>query len=175
MADFTVEDLAEFTGRDVSEYSDFTATAIKQALILFKLATCLDDVPTDGPFADLAKFAVLAMASSINTAQVYADELEGPFQSQSIGSYSYSIAASKISTGSSLGIPWFDMAVRELGVCHLKNDGYGADIPMFGGIEMYDNYAPVGVTDTPNVYRHFTDAERQESSAWGFVIPNGGG
>lgn len=134
----TAEDLASFSGRGVSEYSDYAATAIAQATLLFKIATCRSEFPNDAISAELAKMAILAMADAIFLVQPFQEVKANPFSSESIGSYSYSKVAGAVSGGLPSGITWFDLAVSQLGVCDLG-------IPTGGGIEVFENdvqYAP---------------------------------
>jgi len=109
-------DLAEFTGTDVSEYSVFVTQALAQATLLFQLATGLEQYPTDSAQNALAVNGICEMADKIYSSQPYMKALNSPFQSESIGSYSYSKAQKALSRGDLTGVAWFDLAVQRLSV-----------------------------------------------------------
>jgi hypothetical protein len=147
----TVTDLAAFSGRPEAGYTDFAATAIEQAVTLFQLATCLDDWPSDPDQQRLAMYGVLDMADKLTIAQPYALTTGTPFQSESIGSYSYSKGRSfgQVQKTVELGLPtgayWFDIAVQRLGVCELGGlNGGGVDS---GSIGVFERDATFGVLD----------------------------
>ena len=86
-----VEDLANFSGRDESSYEIFAEEALKQATLLFELSSCLDSLPSFGsPDYELCRNAILEMADKLYLGQLYAKAKASPFQSETIGSYSYS-------------------------------------------------------------------------------------
>ncbi len=123
-----VEDLANFSGRDESSYEIFAEEALKQATLLFELSSCLDSLPSFGsPDYELCRNAILEMADKLYLGQLYAKAKASPFQSETIGSYSYSKAAQLISSGLPTGLLWFDMAIQKLGVCeHLPSIQYSS-------------------------------------------------
>lgn len=133
----TREDIAGFTGRPVASFPQafLEASAIPQALLLFKLGTCIFDpelLTVDQQL--LVKFAIMSMADGIHLTAPYQTSLANPFNSESIGSYSYSKTAKAVQEGKETGIMWFDMAVRQLGQC----DNVSGDF-MRGGIEIYEH------------------------------------
>jgi hypothetical protein len=131
---FTATDLANFSGRDVATYTGYaTTSALPQSILLFKIGTCLADLPEDPIKQELARMAILAMADAIVLSQPYQTVLANPFNSETIGSYSYSKVASAVNAGLPTGIAWFDMALRELSVCDLQDN-----IPSGGGIEIFE-------------------------------------
>lgn len=132
---YTVADLANFSGRPQLAYMNagYVPTAIGQATLLFKIATCLANIPEESDKQDLAKFAILQMADSIYWAQQYQDAVNNPFSSESIGSYSYSKVAAAVNKGDKTGIMWFDLAVDQMGVCEDLDN-----IPFSGGIEIFE-------------------------------------
>lgn len=135
--EFTMEDLAKFSGRSVSEYSNagYVPSAITQATVLFKLGTCLgDNWPDDPTNALLAEMAILSMADAIYLSQPFQVVLANPFSSETIGSYSYSKVSGAVLSGIPTGVSWFDIAVSRLSVCDLANG-----IPMGGGIEAFEH------------------------------------
>jgi hypothetical protein len=109
-------DLADFTGTDVSEYSAFAGQALAQATLLFELASGLTEYPTDAAQYALAINGICEMADKIYSSQPYAQALNSPFQSESIGSYSYSKAQKALSRGDLTGVAWFDLALQRLAV-----------------------------------------------------------
>lgn len=129
-------DLVTFSGRLASDYSEYAATALKQATLLFKLGTCLKEFPDDEIKAELASTAILAMADAIYLAQPFQAVLSNPFSSETIGSYSYSKVAGAVAGALPTGITWFDIAVSQLGVCELTDS-----VPTGGGIEIFENDA----------------------------------
>jgi hypothetical protein len=123
---FTVLDLSNFTGRPVASYTNtaYVSQALAEARLLFKLATCRSTYPTTVDEAQLAEYAILSLADSIYLASAYTTTLASPFQSETIGSYTYTKTsasvgsfATRIAAGQPTGDMWFDLAVRSLGVC----------------------------------------------------------
>lgn len=132
---YTKQDLSDFSGRSTTTYPDYaTTSALPQAILLFKIGTCLADFPTDPIGAELAKMAILAMADAIVLSQPHQKVLANPFSSETIGSYSYSKVASAVSSGLPTGISWFDMAIGHLSVCDTAN-GFVSG----GAIEVFEN------------------------------------
>lgn len=133
---YSIVDLAANSGRPEASYpSPFSTVAIAQALLLFKLYTCLKDWPTDPTQAELAKFAVLSMADAFVVSQPHALTIGNPFTSESIGSYSYSKAQKQLQAGLPTGLAWFDLAIQQLGVCE---SGPGGGIAS-GSLEVFEN------------------------------------
>ncbi len=110
----TVADLATFSGRDSNSYSNFAVEALSQATLLFQLATSLSDYPSDPDLAKLARYGIMDMADKIYMSQPYREALASPYQSEAIGSYSYSKSVAAVKKGDSTGVMWFDMAVGKL-------------------------------------------------------------
>lgn len=110
----TVADLANFTGRDSNTFSNFAPTALDQATLLFYLATELVEYPDDVELAKLSKYGIMDMADKIYLSQKYAEASASPFQSESIGSYSYSKMTQAVKKKSGTGVMWFDLAVSKL-------------------------------------------------------------
>lgn len=131
---YTAQDISDFSGRPVASYTTYSTSALSQALLLFKIGTCLAQFPDDETEADLAKNAVLDMANSIFLAQKYQAAKASPFSSETIGSYSYSKAAQAVSKGDKTGVMWFDLAIDNLSVCD-RSEGSVAS----GGVEVFEN------------------------------------
>lgn len=133
---YTPAMLANFTGRPVESYPEpyTSASVFPQATLLFKMGTCIaDPALLSTEEQQLIDFAILSMSDAIVLAAPYAEALASPFSSESIGSYSYSKAASAVQQGDATGIMWFDTAVDRLGVCNFS-DG----LAMSGGIEIFE-------------------------------------
>lgn len=133
----TKKDLSAFSSRAEQSYVESkTTTALAQAMLLFKISTCLRALPDDAESQELAKFAILSYADYIYLALDYAKAAASPFTSETLGSYSYSKAAASAQRGDKTGIFWFDLAVERLGQCGV-DDG----VPEFGGIEVFEHDA----------------------------------
>lgn len=112
----TAVDLSGFSGRPAAAYTAYADTALAQALLLFRLATGLSDWPDESDPAQLARYAVLAMADAFVLRQPFQQMVVSPFSSETIGSYSYSKVLSLMMAGLPSGIFWFDLALQRLGI-----------------------------------------------------------
>lgn len=110
----TVADLAVFTGRESNTFGQFATEALSQATLLFYLATDLTVYPDDTSLAQLARYGILDMADKIYLSQPYQEATASPFQSETIGSYSYSKAVAAVRKGDNTGVMWFDLAANKL-------------------------------------------------------------
>lgn len=164
---YTVQMLSNYTGRPAASFREpyTTSSAIPQALLLFKLGTCLaspDALTTDQK--QLVDFAIMSMADAIQLASLYATVQANPFNSETIGSYSYSKVAKAVQQGQPTGITWFDLAIEQLSVCE-TTDG----LSMTGGIEVFERsggyFAPGHIG--ANV-QFLTPADIEESRLYGF-------
>jgi len=133
-------DLSRFSGRPTAAYGNAGAlrTAITQATLLFKIATCRSDFPDNEQDAELATMAIAAYADHIYLRLPFAKAEASPFSSESLGSYSYSKSASAAAKGDKTGIMWFDLAVDRLSQCDIS-DG----VPTHGGVEIFEHDAPM--------------------------------
>lgn len=164
---YTVDDLSSFAGRPKASFHEpyTTDSALPQALLLFKLGTCL--ASPDGLSAtdlQLVDFAILSMADAVGLASKYASVAASPFSSETIGSYSYSKAARAVMRGEDTGVMWFDTAIKRLSVCDTADD-----TAMSGGIEVFER---VGGYFTPghlaaNV-QFLTPADLVDSRLFGY-------
>ena len=142
--EYTVEMLSEFSGRPVRSYPvSYSAQSLQQALLLFKIGTCLAAPDAlDQMHLDMVDMAILSMADAIVLEQEFQKAKVSPFNSEHIGSYSYSkVARSMRATPKATldtGIMWFDLAVHKLSVCDIL-----VDLPWSGGIEVFENDAPL--------------------------------
>jgi hypothetical protein len=110
----TVADLATFTGRTSNTFGIYAEQALAQATLLFFLATDLEDYPSDSNLVQLAKNGILDMADKIYLSQPFREATASPYQSETIGSYSYSKTVSAVKKGDATGVMWFDLAVSKL-------------------------------------------------------------
>ncbi len=117
----TLAELAAATGRPAESYTAYATTTLLQATLLFAAHTRLTDWPADPQLAQLARMAVLELADRLYLEQPYQAAKASPYQSESIGSYSYSKGSSSSSaaagrTASSLpaGLLWWDLALDGL-------------------------------------------------------------
>lgn len=110
----SVADLASFSGRESNTFGPFATEALSQATLLFYLATDLAEYPQDASLMQLATYGILDMADKIYLSQPYQEASASPFQSETIGSYSYTRAVNSVRKGDATGVMWFDMAVNKL-------------------------------------------------------------
>lgn len=113
----TLDDLSTFTGRPVGAIGAFAPQALAQATLMFSILTKLTGYPDDPDLTQLAKNAIMEMADRLLLEQPYQAIKAGPFQSESIGSYSYSRGtqtAVKAQQGLKTGLFWWDTALDEL-------------------------------------------------------------
>ncbi len=125
----SIADLAAFSGRDAATYGMFAQSALAQAALMFQFATGLTSAPADPDKAQLAMYAILEMADHIVLEQPYAAAAASPFQSETIGSYTYSKGADfrlKASSGQKLGLLWWDLAIAELATADSSAGGITA-------------------------------------------------
>lgn len=135
----SVAELATFTGRASNTFGQFAFEALEQATLLFFLATDLDDYPIDSNLSKLAKNGILDMADKIYLSQPYQEASASPYQSETIGSYSYSKAVSAVKKGDSTGVMWFDLAVNKLRDGGSAIGGSGSIVGMeYDGLEITD-------------------------------------
>ncbi len=161
---YTKDDLEDYSGRPSQSYSKYADTALSQALLLFKIGTCLAQFPDDPLKAEIAKNGILAMADSIFLSQRYQQAMASPFNSETIGSYSYSKTASAVQRGDKTGIMWFDMAIEQLSECSYLSDG----IPTGGGIGMFEYDGLVTATSGPDSVRFLGPADLDRSRGYGY-------
>jgi hypothetical protein len=160
---FTKQDLADFSGRPVASYTGHTDRAIRQAVLLFKIGTCLANLAEEGTLErEIAVEGILAMADHIVLAQRYQQQIASPFQSESLGSYSYSKTAKAVTDGQSTGVDFFDIAIDQLSVCDETDD-----IPSSGGIEVFERDGVFTQGEGGNL-RLLSPADLDQSRRFGF-------
>lgn len=115
----TLAELAVFSGRPVQTFSAFASEALAQATLMLKIVTKLTDYPDDPDLRQLALNAIMEMADRLLLEQPFAEIISRPFQSETLGSYTYSrstATASKVQAGLSTGLFWWELAIDELTV-----------------------------------------------------------
>lgn len=115
-------DLEEF---ERTGYSDLDALGMSRALLVDAIP-CLNSIYPDLTDAQksLVKYAILEMAKYIKIEFQSFDTALSPFQSETIGSWSYSKASASVKSGQASGVPGFDRAVSLLGgLCSVDGDG----------------------------------------------------
>jgi hypothetical protein len=114
----TVADLAQFTGRAEDTFNTFAIQALAQATLMFTTVTQLDEYPTEADKLQLAVNGILQMTDRFYLEQPYQLVKASPFNSETIGSYTYSKGYTeltiKASRGELTGLFWWDLAVEEL-------------------------------------------------------------
>ena len=110
----TQSDLETFTGRPAATFGTFADQALAQATLMLTLVTGLTALPDDPDLAQLAKNAIMELADRLLLEQPFQSIKAGPFQTETIGSYSYSRVtptATKVQQGIKTGLLWWDLAV----------------------------------------------------------------
>lgn len=163
---YTRDDLAAFTGRPAASFPlpYVEASAIPQSLLLFKIGTCLaspDDLTSDQQ--QLVDFAIMSMADAIHLVAPYQTAIASPFNSESIGSYSYSKTAKAIQGGQETGIGWFDMAIDQLSVCDDIASGF-----LYGGIEVFEHDGDFTKGTVGANVRFLSPDDMDWSKQWGY-------
>lgn len=118
-------DVNTFTSFEVEGYTDEEALVLAQGL-LERAVPCLATIYPTLSAAErmVAKFAVLEMAKYIKIDYYHFERATSPFQSETIGSYTYNKMARSIQTSTETGVPGFDRAVSDLGaLCEMAGDG----------------------------------------------------
>ena len=112
----SVTELTVHTGREPNTFGAFALEALAQATFLFYLATGIEDYPENPNLAQLVRYGILDMADKIYLSQPYKEAAASPYQSETIGSYSYSKTIQAVKKGDATGVMWFDLAVNKLRV-----------------------------------------------------------
>jgi len=164
---FDKKDVSVFSGRHEMAYpSAYTDEALRQSTMLFKMATCLKKFPDDEFEAELARYAILSMAEALILSQPFNAALANPFNSESIGSYSYGKVSGAVLTGIPTGIGWFDSAVAQLGVCDVGGNG-AIGGGSAGGIETFEHQGVFGPGTGGNV-RLYGPADDEYLDRYGY-------
>lgn len=130
----TVAELSAFKGRDT--YGPFADEALAQATLLFAVLTKRDSYPDDAQGAALARNAIMEMADRFYLSQPHAEILASPFQSETIGSYSYAKVVQQARNNEPTGLFWWDLALDELSLKERSSVSSGA-VTVFENEHMY--------------------------------------
>lgn len=145
----TLDELVTFTGRPLGSFGAFATQALAQAALMFSIVTKLSDYPDDPDLLQLAKNAILEMADRLLLEQPFAELITRPFQTETIGNYSYSritATSSKVQNGIKTGLFWWDIAVDELTVAGATLTAHGSvHVDLFG--VGYDQNGAPGLVD----------------------------
>lgn len=109
-------------------YSDEDALDLAQSLLM-EAIPCLGSVYEAFNTAQrkIVKYAVLEMAKYIKIDYFNFERSTSPFQSETIGSYTYSKMANSVRSSSATGVPGFDRAVAQFShLCELDGQTGGA-------------------------------------------------
>ncbi len=161
---YTRQMMANFTGRPVASFPEtfLLQSALPQSVLLFKFGTCIVDPALLAPDAQtLVDFAILSMADAIFLDSQYATVKAAPFNSETIGSYSYSKAAKAIQMGMDTGVMWFDLAIAQLSVCDDAGDTF-----LQGGIEVFEDAGKYRPGDLAENVHFLSPADLDKSYGW---------
>jgi len=165
---YTRELIAAFTGRPVASFPEtfIASSAIPQAVLLFKIGTCIFDPEKLTPDQQqMVDFAIISMADAIHLTAPYQSAKASPFNSESIGSYSYSKVAAAAQKGLETGIMWFDMAVGQLSVCDRASGDFQR-----GGIEMFEHDGTFVTGHVSGNVEYLSPVDRRLSANFGFNL-----
>lgn len=105
-----VPELEQFIGGETfptDEYVHVEST-LQQATDALWLTTRWEDYPTDPRMERITKYAIFDLTSWLLTQSEHRDEINSPFSSERLGSYSYQKTQAASKDGSS-GIFWLDL------------------------------------------------------------------
>ncbi len=135
----TPDDLITFWGDEADVDEERAQMLIQLSADLFYLATGLTDDPKNPQLARLVKYAILDMAVYTYVTRDEISASYSPYQSERIGSYSYSKQYTKMAKSAAIneptGVPVFDRVVAEI----LDELAYGGGT-VVGGQHVYREY-----------------------------------
>lgn len=137
----TVEQLSDFSGRPLYSFSPFAVQALTQATLYMSIVTELTDIPVDVLEQQLMTNGILDFGLVVYLEQPHQAVKANPFQSQTVGSTSYSKpvlymrgnAQANALRGEQTGIMWFDLAVQQLALRTQRGGVYGSAMQVFDG------------------------------------------
>lgn len=106
LEDFSTEAFAPDTSAHIADI-------LQQATDVVWIFTGIDTDPVDPRMARIVTYAILDLTLWLLTQETHREEINSPFSSERIGSYSYS-KMQQAKTGSDSGIYWVDMLFRLL-------------------------------------------------------------
>ncbi len=125
----TIAELVNFTGRPEPALGEFAEQALIQATLMFSILTKLDTYPAEPDKELLATYAIMEMADRLLLEQPHAEARSRPYQTETIGSYSYSKVtptAMAAQTGLKSGLFWWDLAIDELSLGGTSGHSHGS-------------------------------------------------
>jgi len=139
---------AEFLSVPVGTLGAADTQALKQSAFLLQLLSGCSDYPTADPCKTLFDNAIMDMANWMKNTLPFVAVVSSPFQSETIGSYSYSknfrnILLTGLRGGDpTTGVLWFDLAVSECGCGSAEDSLMGS-----GGITVFEHEDVFTATD----------------------------
>lgn len=133
----TLDELVTFTGRPTATFGAFAAEALAQATLMFSIVTKLTGYPDDPDLLQLAKNAILEMADRLLLEQPFAEVSVRPFQTETIGNYSYSRATATVASvanGFKTGLFWWDIALEQLTIAGATSIAHGSIAVVLDGL-----------------------------------------
>ena len=118
----SIDEYESFVHGEMPEDDEWAEAALQQAADLFWLATSLTEYPPDAQSVRMIKYAMMEMAQYLLVQDDNKTEIFSPYNSERIGSYSYSKLAradSKIQRNIPLGLFWWDKAVNMFATANL--------------------------------------------------------
>lgn len=110
----SVQELADAVNRPVGQFTSFASTALSRSALLFQIATGIDTWPGTEPETSLMRDGICLMADAIYLESDNRERRAQPYQSQTLMSWSYTMAVKAVKKGQATGIDMFDLAVSEL-------------------------------------------------------------
>ncbi len=106
----TVEELGTFRREDFAagDETTYAGSVLAQATDAVWMTTGLEEYPSDERAARITRYAIMQFALWLMAQDEHRDEINSPFSSERIGSYSYS-KMQQASRGEETGIYWLDM------------------------------------------------------------------
>jgi hypothetical protein len=158
----TVAELGTFRGEAFATSGaefDQATMVLQQATDALWVFTGLDEYPSDARVARIVKNAIMDLTLWLLSQVEHRDEINSPFSSERIGSYSYSKMQQASATGNS-GIYWLDLLFR-----FLKNDE-GDSVPWVSSERVFN---PEGYTyEEQRAVDKFRLHDPTADQYWGF-------
>lgn len=140
--EYTVDDLALFANEIPEYFTEFGEEALAQAEFLVQERTDTFEFPSTERLQRAFKFAILDVALQLYLESYFLKYKNLPFQSEVVGSYSYSKGQTSNTTLLSsypTGLKWLDILLWIMG----KDASIG--LPTSGGVHVFDREGVVRV------------------------------
>lgn len=110
----TVDDLQGFSNEEFPDDShEFLGTLLQGATDAIWIFTGMDEYPSDARLARITRFAIMDLALWLQSQAEHRTEINSPFSSERIGSYSYS-KMQQAQRGEDTGIYWLNLLFMAL-------------------------------------------------------------